>query len=110
MEQPAIIEHSDASSARTIPCDEEKTTGKKDQVEVSEKDGEVRKDLARAVEERVEEPQYGEHPDGGFRAWLVVTGVSASVTSARARHDVRPLTGYRDARSALQGRVRRLGS
>ena len=109
MEQPAIIEHSDASSARTIPCDEEKTTGKKDQVEVSEKDDSVRKDLAQAAQESVEQPQYGEHPDGGFRAWLVVTGVSASAIAC-ARHDVHPLTGCRDARSALQGRVRRLGS
>ena len=77
MTQPEVIEHSDASSARTVPYDGE---DKKDQTEISEKDGELKKDLATAVEEYVEQSEnalYGEHPDGGLRAWLVVIGVSS---------------------------------
>ena len=77
MEQLEVIGHSDASSARTVHCDG--VEDERDQTEIPEKDGELKKDLASAVEEYVEQPEaalYGEHPDGGLRAWLVVTGVS----------------------------------
>ena len=76
MEHSEVVQHSYASSARTIPGDDRDEEDKKDTVVVSEKGGEMQKDLA-AVEPP--EHDFGEHPDGGLRAWLVVIGVSSCV-------------------------------
>ena len=85
------IQHSDASSARTVPGDDsDKRSARNEKTETTVTEqgqgGELQKELAAAVEAFAEPPvdtedenaQFGEHPDGGLRAWLVVLGVSGN--------------------------------
>ena len=86
------IQHSDASSTRTVPSDDsdlkKSARNEKTETTVTEQGqgGELQKELAAAVEAFAEPPvdtedenaQFGEHPDGGLRAWLVVLGVSGN--------------------------------